>query len=57
MPTADTEKKLNLKVNMCLEGCELVSSQVTQALSALIVFGDMFLKRCYCYSWCPWTHN
>lgn len=29
---------------MCLEGCKLVSLQVTEALSALIVFGNMFFK-------------
>lgn len=52
MPTAVTENKRNLRVNMWhLEGCELVSLQVTQVLSALIVFGNMFLKRSYCYSW------
>lgn len=48
---AETENKLHLKVNMCLQGCELVAWQATKALSALIVFSNVFLRRHYCYSW------
>lgn len=50
-PPAETDTKLHLKVNMCLQSCELAASQVMEALSALIVFGNVFLKRHYCYSW------
>lgn len=50
-PTAETVNKLHLKVNMCLLGCELVVLQVIEALYALIVFGNVFSQRCYCYSW------
>lgn len=49
-PSAQTQNKLHLKVNMCLQGCELLALQVIEALSALIVFGNVFLKRRYCYS-------
>lgn len=37
--------QLNLKVNMCLQRSAFVSSPIMEALSALIVFGNVFLKR------------